>query len=78
MEKGYTRDQLIELAVERDAGLGAEFFADAMRHLDQLPDNRLSLVLTGAGRNAEWIRSRFGDWPRNVETGDVWRCDFVP
>jgi hypothetical protein len=65
MEKGYPRNRLIELAVERDAGLGAEFFADAMRHLDQLPDSRLNLVLSGTGRNAEWIRSHFAGWPRN-------------
>jgi hypothetical protein len=68
MEKGYTRAQLIELAVERDAGLAAEFFADAMQHLDQLPDSRLNLVLSGTGRNAAWIRSRFADWPRDEES----------
>ena len=39
-------------------------FADAMQHLDELSDSRLDLVLSGTGRNADWIRSRFAGWPR--------------
>jgi hypothetical protein len=64
MEKGYTGGRLRELAVERDAGLSAEYFAEAMRHLDQLPDGRLDLVLRGTDRDASWVRAGFADWPR--------------
>lgn len=63
--KGYTRERLIELAVERDPGLSAGYFAEAMRHLDQLPDSRLDLVLRDAGRSAGWVRAHFADWPRS-------------
>jgi hypothetical protein len=69
MDKGYTAQRLMELAVERDAGLSPEYFAEAMCHLDQLPDSRLSLVLRGTGRDAGWVRARFAYWPREVDPG---------
>lgn len=47
----------MELAIERDAGLTPEYFAEAVRHLDQLPDSRLNLVLRGTGRDAAWVRT---------------------
>jgi hypothetical protein len=67
MDKGYTAQRLMALAIERDAGLTADYFADAVRHLDQLPDSRLNLVLRGTGHDAAWVRTHFVDWPR--ETG---------
>jgi hypothetical protein len=77
MEMGYTAQQLVELAVERDQGLRAEDFAEALRHLDQLPDSRLDLILHGTGRNATWIREQLATWPRkappdqdNIEPAD--------
>lgn len=70
VEKGYTSRRLMELAVERDAGLGAEFFAEAMRHLDQLPDGRLELVLNGTDRDVRWVRAQFADWPRQATAGE--------
>lgn len=66
VEKGYTGQRLMELAVERDAGLAAEYFAEAMRHLDQLPDGRLDLILGGTDRDARWVRARFAGWPRRT------------
>ncbi|HEY1703009.1 MAG TPA: nucleotidyl transferase AbiEii/AbiGii toxin family protein [Trebonia sp.] len=64
-EKGYTRERLIALAVERDPGLADDgYFEEAMRHLDQLPDRRLALVMRGSGRDPLWVRAHFTDWPR--------------
>lgn len=61
--------RLMELAIERDAGLTPEYFAEAVRHLDQLPDSRLNLVLRGTGRDAAWVRAHFASWPRGVDPG---------
>jgi len=70
LEKGYTRERLLELAFERDAGLTAEYFAEAMHHLDQLPDGRLELILRGTGRDLRWVRTQFADWPREAGPGE--------
>lgn len=67
MDKGYTSQRLMELAVECDAGLAPEYFAEAMHHLDQLAGSRLNLVLRGTGRDAAWVRAHFVDWLREVE-----------
>jgi hypothetical protein len=69
LEKGYTRERLLELAFERDTGLTAEYFAEAMHHLDQLPDGRLELILRGTGRDLRWVRTQFADWPRGAGPG---------
>lgn len=68
MDKGYTSQRLMELAIERDPGLSREYFVEAVRHLDQLPDSRLNLVLRGTGRDAAWVRAHFTDWPREAES----------
>jgi hypothetical protein len=68
LELGYTRDRLIRLAVERDPGLAGEYFAEAMRHLDVLPDKRLGLVMRGTDRDPPWVRAHFTDWPREAPT----------
>jgi hypothetical protein len=65
-ELGYTRERLIALAVERDPGLEAGYFAEAMRHLDQLPDRRLELIMGGTDRDPAWVREHFADWPRET------------
>jgi hypothetical protein len=69
VDKGYTAERLMALAIERDAGLALEYFADAMHHLDQLPDSRLKLVLRGTGLDAGWVRTRLADWPREIDPG---------
>ena len=75
--KLYSVEQLITLARERDPGLHAADFADAMLHLDQMRDARLTPMLTGlGGEDATWLREQFAAWPRAAEPrSDECSCD---
>jgi hypothetical protein len=71
--KRYTAAQLITLALERDPGLQEADFADAMRHLDQMRDARLAVLLTGVdGEDAGWLRAQFAAWPRTAAPREEW------
>jgi hypothetical protein len=63
-EAGYTGEELITLAMQRDEGLELAEFADAARWLDRQPDSVLAPFLP-AGRDAAWVRKAFADWPRD-------------
>lgn len=62
---GFAPGELIRLARDRDPGLQPADFADAGRHLDQLPDGRLAQVLP-SGREVPWLREQFAAWPRDA------------
>lgn len=61
--KKYRWAKLIELARERDPGLELADFADAIRRFDRMADDRFASLLP-KGRDAEWLRQHFKDWPR--------------
>lgn len=63
--KIYRWAKLIELARERDPGLELADFADAIRRLDQMTDDRFATLLP-KGRDAAWLRQHFRDWPRQA------------
>lgn len=61
--KKYRWAMLIELARQRDPGLELADFADAVRRLDRMADDRFAKLLP-QGRDARWLRQHFKDWPR--------------
>ncbi len=61
----YTVDQLIDLAKRLDPGLTGRDFADAGRHLDQMPD-RLFARYVRDQQDVARLRERFARWPRNA------------
>lgn len=63
--KKYRWATLIELARERDPGLELADFADAVRRLDRLADDRFAPLLP-RGRDTTWLRQHFRDWPRQA------------
>jgi hypothetical protein len=63
--KKYRWAKLIELARERDPGLELADFADAVRRLDRIADDRFATLLP-KGRDATWLRQHFRDWPRQA------------
>jgi hypothetical protein len=63
--KKYRWAKLIELALERDPGLVLADFADAVRRLDRMPDDRFTRLLP-KDRDASWLRRHFADWPREA------------
>jgi hypothetical protein len=63
--KKYRWARLIELARERDPGLELADFADAVRRLDRMADDRFTPLLP-KGRDTEWLRQHFRDWPRQA------------
>lgn len=63
--KKYRWAKLIELAQERDPGLELADFADAVRRLDRMADDRFTSLLP-KGRDVVWLRQHFKDWPRQA------------
>jgi hypothetical protein len=63
--KKYRWAKLIELARERDPGLELADFADVVRRLDRIADDRFTTLLPH-GRDAAWLRQHFNDWPRQA------------
>lgn len=63
--KKYRWARLIELARERDPGLELADFADAIRRFDRMDDARFAALLP-RGRDPEWLRQHFRDWPRQA------------
>jgi hypothetical protein len=63
--KKYRWAKLVELARERDPGLELADFADAVRRLDRMADDRFAALLP-QGRDATWLRQHFKDWPRQA------------
>ena len=63
--KKYRWARLIKLAQERDPGLELADFADAVRHLDRMADDRFARLLP-EGRDVRWLRQHFSDWPRQA------------
>jgi hypothetical protein len=63
--KKYRWAKLIELARERDSGLELADFADAVRRLDRIADDRFTASLP-KGRDTTWLRQHFRDWPRQA------------
>jgi hypothetical protein len=63
--KKYRWAKLIELARERDPGLELADFADAVRRLDRMADDRFTASLPKE-RDATWLRQHFRDWPRHA------------
>ena len=63
--KKYRWAKLVELARERDPGLELADFADAVRRLDRMADDRFAALLP-QGRDAAWLRRHFKDWPRQA------------
>lgn len=61
----YRWAKLIALAQERDPGLELADFADAVRHLDRMADDRFH-ALVPHGRDTTWLRQHFKDWPRQA------------
>lgn len=59
----YTVEQLITFAKRLDPGLEDRDFADAGRHLDQMPD-RLFARYQLSGHDVARLRERFAGWPR--------------
>jgi len=59
----YTAGQLITFARRLDPGLADRDFADAGRHLDQMPD-RLFARYGLSPADVSGLRDRFRDWPR--------------
>jgi hypothetical protein len=63
--KKYRWEKLVELARERDPGLELADFADAVRRLDRIADDRFAALLP-QGRDTAWLRQHFRDWPRQA------------
>jgi Nucleotidyl transferase AbiEii toxin, Type IV TA system len=61
----YRWAKLVELARERDPGLELADFADAVRRLDRMADDRFAALLP-QGRDTVWLRKHFSDWPRQA------------
>ena len=61
----YQWVKLIELARERDPGLEFADFADAVRRLGRMADDRF-VTLLPKGRDATWLRQHFKDWPHQA------------
>jgi predicted nucleotidyltransferase component of viral defense system len=61
----YTANQLISLAKRLDPGLEDRDFADAGRHLDQMPDPVFTRYVRDQNEIAR-LRERFSNWPRNA------------
>jgi hypothetical protein len=61
----YRWAKLIALARERDPGLELADFADAVRRLDRMADDRFAALLP-QGRDTAWLRQHFKDWPRQA------------
>jgi hypothetical protein len=60
----FTVEELLQLARERDPGLGPADIEGAGRYLDRLEDTVLSEVVAGTGRTPAWVRRQLADWPR--------------
>lgn len=65
----YTRSDLLKLAHERDVGLSAETFADALAAMTRLDDAEFAAYEMNAGDIAA-MRARFADWWEEL-VGDV-------
>jgi Nucleotidyl transferase AbiEii toxin, Type IV TA system len=64
LQRGYRRDQLIDMAHEHDRSLTPDDFAAAAQRLDATPD--AAFALYGLDPQAIGsLRSRFADWPRS-------------
>jgi len=63
--KNYRWAKLIGLAQERDPGLELADFAEAVRRLDRMADERFIRLLP-KGRDVQWLRQHFEDWPREA------------
>jgi hypothetical protein len=64
---GYTRQEIIDLAMERDPGLEPEDWAEAMEWLDKrMTDEHLAAHCSG-GLSPASVRKALADWPRSVE-----------
>lgn len=63
LRRGYPVGQLIGFARRLDPGLTDQDFADAGRHLDQLPDRVFTRYGLGPADVAA-LRKQFADWPR--------------
>jgi len=61
----YRWAKLIALARERDPGLELADFADAVRRLDRMADDRFA-GLPPQGRDTAWLRQHFTAWPRQA------------
>ena len=63
---GYTAPEIIRLAVERDPGLAAEDWAEAMDWFDKrMTDAHLAQYCSG-GLTPVSVRKALGEWPRAI------------
>lgn len=64
----YTRERLLELAEQADAGFDRKILADLFAMLERYPDRRFAAYGIDAARIAA-MRQRFGQWREQILTG---------
>ncbi|MEV4847661.1 nucleotidyl transferase AbiEii/AbiGii toxin family protein [Micromonospora matsumotoense] len=64
----YTREQLLELAEQADAGFDRKLLADLFAMLERYPDRRFAAYGIDAARIAA-MRERFGQWREQLLAG---------
>lgn len=66
LKVGYSREQLIELATQNDAGFDRHMFADALRRVQRFSDKQFAAYGLDA-ESAEALRQRFADWQTDLQ-----------
>ncbi|MGW3201917.1 nucleotidyl transferase AbiEii/AbiGii toxin family protein [Streptomyces sp. NPDC001118] len=65
LRAGYTREQLIELAAQNDAGFDRRMFADSLARVQRFTDKQFAAYGVDA-RGAEAIRRSFHEWQQEL------------
>jgi nucleotidyltransferase AbiEii toxin of type IV toxin-antitoxin system len=65
LNAGFTRERLMELASQHDAGFDERMFADALSRIQRYSDKQFAAYGLDAGAAAA-IRAEFRDWERQL------------
>ncbi|MGK4580360.1 nucleotidyl transferase AbiEii/AbiGii toxin family protein [Kitasatospora sp. HPMI-4] len=68
LQAGYSRERLIELAIQNDAGFDHAMFADALRRVERYSDKQFAAYGFDPSAAAA-IREQFADWRRQLDQG---------
>nr|WP_236055734.1 hypothetical protein [Streptomyces sabulosicollis] len=65
MKVGYTREQLMDLAAQNDAGFDHRMFADSLARIQRYTDKQFAAYDLDA-EEAAAIRDTFADWQQQL------------
>lgn len=70
LKAGYSRQQLIELATQNDAGFDPRMFAEALRRVQRYSDKQFAAYGLDT-RAAATLRQQFNDWERQLTRAET-------